>query len=258
MIEKKPKLGLFLFAIFGLLIISVIVALYLGATEEKQQSAPIEGQVTIAEMRDYLAKMNLVIGKREITSVDGQQALKQTASMIEGTLGPMNLGYEVSRSANQRAEGLLWKTLWIDAGKKESEDLVLLAVPYGESGTPVAFALGFAEYLVGMNFKKKVRLVFTPPINTISLEDRVLSDDESIVKMIQLRGGGGAPYWAEISGGRLTEVISSDPIWKQHIAIAAEQETTTLSLGERGAMGSREHSKQLLKLFPVLVKLIRD
>ena len=257
MSEKKPKLGLFLFGIFGLLIVSVIVALYLGATEETQESAPIEGQVTINEMRDYLAKMNQVIGERDMNSLDGQRALKQTASMIEGTLGPMNLGYQVSRSAKQRAEGLLWKTLWIDSGNAESDEVILIVVPYGESGTPVAFALGFAEYLTGMTFEKKLRLVFTPPVDTIPLKERVLSEGETLVRQIDLRGGGEAPFWGEVSAGELEEIISADATWKEHFAVNQNEEMT-IRLGERGTLRTREHAAQILKTFPAVVSVLKE
>ena len=107
MSEKRPKFGLYLFAFFALLIISVIVALYVGANEEPQKSKPIEGQVTRDEMRDFLKKMNTVIAERTLETTSGQKAMQQTAAMIEGTLGPLNLGYNVSRSVKERAEGFL-------------------------------------------------------------------------------------------------------------------------------------------------------
>ncbi|MEN8693936.1 MAG: hypothetical protein ACN4GG_02545 [Akkermansiaceae bacterium] len=254
--DQKPHFGLYLFAIFGLLIFSVIIALYLGATEEVQESAPIEGQVTVEEMQDYLAKMNRVIGVRDLTTKSGRLALKQTASMIDGTLGSMNLGYEVSRSANQRAEGLLWKTLWIDAGNSMSNEVVLLVIPYGESGTSLAFALGFAEYLVGMSFDKKVRLAFTPPVREIPLEERVMGEGETLLRKINLRGEGGSPFWAEISQGELADQLLRDP-WKERFKVNQEDEMT-IRLGERHLLSSRGHAAQLLKMFPVVVSALRD
>ena len=82
--EKSINVGAILFGIFCLLIVSICIALYLGATEERQKSKPIEGQATVKEMADYLKKLNTQIGKRDIETPEGQKALRQTASMIEG------------------------------------------------------------------------------------------------------------------------------------------------------------------------------
>lgn len=257
MSEKKPKLGLCLFGIFGLLIVSVIIALYAGATEEKQQSAPIAGQVTVKEMQDYLNKMNRVIGERSLEDAAGREALKQTASMIEGTLGTMNLGYDVSQSMKQQAKGLLWKTLWIDTGNALSNEVVLLEIPYGESGTPVALSLGFAEYLVEVNFERKVRIAFTPPVNTISLEERLLAEGETVVRKIDLRGDGGEPHWGEVSAGKLAEIVMADASWKEKFKVNTHEEMT-MRVGERGALSSRGFAAQLIKIFPVLTQMLKD
>ncbi|MGC6427872.1 MAG: hypothetical protein ACON5H_12870 [Akkermansiaceae bacterium] len=235
----------------------MILALYFGATEDPQERTPIEGEVTLNEMRDYLSKMNRVIGPRNLSNLEGQTALKQTASMIEGTLGPMNLGYHVSKSSKQRAEGVLWKTLWVDAGNLESNEVIVVNVPYGESGTSVAFALGFAEYLVGLDFQKKVRLVFTPPVDTIPLSERILSKGESITETFLIRGGGSPRHWAEVSQGKFAQVVGRTERWKEHVLIGKEK-GNLLRLRERGAMASREYAAQIIQAFPLLASALKQ
>lgn len=256
MSEKKPKFGLYLFGFFALLIISVMIALYVGATEEPQKSKPIEGQVTRGEMKDYLNKMNSQIGERNLETVDGRRSLKQTAAMIEGTLGQVNLGYDVSRSAKERAKGLLWTTLWVDAGNLESKEVTLLVVPYGESGTPVAFALGLAEHLVGASLKKRVRIVFDPPVSQIPLWQRVKGDYEELVGKMILAGGASHQYWAEVSGGDFAQPIAENPIWKESVTVVEESEESTLRLGDKGPMTSAEHAGRMIRMMPLVEKLI--
>lgn len=258
MSEKKPKFGLYLFAFFALLIVSVMIALYVGATEEPQKSKPVEGQLTRGEMRDYLNKMNLQIGERNLNTEEGRRALKQTAAMIEGTLGQVNLGYNVSRSAKERAEGLLWTTLWIDAGNLEGNEVTLLRIPYGESGTPVAFALGFAEHLAGASLKKRVRIVFDPPISQIPLWQRVKGDGEELVGKITLAGGSAHQYWAKASGGAFALPILKNPIWKESVEVGDESQEQVLRLCDKGPMTSAEHAERMIRMMPLVEKLLEN
>ncbi|MFT6181529.1 MAG: hypothetical protein ACI8UZ_001077 [Akkermansiaceae bacterium] len=148
----------------ALLILSICIALYLGATAEEEESEPLIGEVTVPEMADYLKKLDTMISERDVTTESGQRALRQVAAMSLGTLGPENLGYEIFKTQIDSASGLLWPTIWINAGDRESKNPVVIALPQDGAGTAVAFAYGFAEYLTSHETKKGVRLVLYPPL----------------------------------------------------------------------------------------------
>ena len=144
--SKVSGIKITLAVIPALLIVSIIIALYLGANEEQEKQKPREGDVTIPELADFLEKLNHRIVERSFGSDEGVRGLKQTWSMIQGTLEPPNLGYEVFKKVEDIAAGKLWPTLWVNVGAAEPKEINVIAVPYGVSGTPVAFSLGLAEY----------------------------------------------------------------------------------------------------------------
>ncbi|MGJ8695086.1 MAG: hypothetical protein ACSHYF_02125 [Verrucomicrobiaceae bacterium] len=258
MTEPKPKFGIALFAIFALLIVSIMVALYLGATEEKPKSQPLEGQVTTSELRDYLSKLNRLVGKRNLETPEGRKALKQSASMIEGTLGPMNMGFEVSRSVETRAEGLLWKTLWVDMGEIEKKKVVLITVPYGEGGTPVAFSLGLAEYLVTAGSENHLRLVFYPPVIGNDLWEVVRQDGEIFGGRIDLLGGGPFAKWGLVSGEVHVQELLARPAWAENIEVVPPVgQNAVVRLSEKGPMKESQQAERLLRMMPV-VKALAD
>ncbi|MDA7538300.1 hypothetical protein OAE58_02340 [Akkermansiaceae bacterium] len=249
---KSINVGAILFGIFCLLIVSICIALYLGATEERQKSKPIEGQATVKEMADYLKKLNTQIGKRDIETPEGQKALRQTASMIEGTLGPLNLGYDVSRASNDVAEGFLWTTLWFDAGNKASKEITVIAIPYGKEGTPVAFGLGFAEYLVGAPTKNHVRVVFYPPVAEGNFWEEVIGDDEVLVKQIDLLGGAGHNTWANLYLPEEAKVVLKNPAWLANTNVLGPRERLTIELSVKGPMKTQQQADRLLRMMPVV------
>ncbi len=58
----------------ALLIVSICVALYLGANADQEDGEPLEGDITVLEMSDYLLKLNNLIGEREIGTEAGQKS----------------------------------------------------------------------------------------------------------------------------------------------------------------------------------------
>ena len=185
----------------ALLILSICIALYLGANAEVEERPPIVGEITVPEMTDYLRKMQSLIGARDLETKSGQQALRQIAATTMGNLGPENLGFEIFKSQSDAAQGLLWPTIWVQAGDRESENPVVIAVPQAESGTGIAFAYGFAEYLTSHQTKVGVRIVFYPPLYDEDLPkwiwDRCGAEGERVAGFIKVAGGGGEGDLAE-------------------------------------------------------------
>jgi len=249
---RTINVGAILFGIFCLLIVSICVALYLGATEERQKSKPIEGKATLKEMADYLKKLNNQIGERDITTPEGQRALRQTAAMIEGTLGPLNLGYDVSRTSKEIAEGFLWTTLWFDAGDLELEEITVIAIPYGEGGTPVAFGLGFAEYLAGASTKAHLRVVFYPPVSESDLWSRVSGEGERLARRIDLRGGAEHTTWANVYLAEESMALLKNPAWAANVNLLPPLERVTIELSEKGPMKTQQQADRLLRMMPVV------
>lgn len=256
----------------ALLILSICIALWLGANEEEEKSKPVEGEITLPEMSDYLEKLNERIGERNFVTEEGRLGLLQVSAMIQGNLGPENMGYEVGVSQNDSMQGRLWKTLWITAGEGDDEDVILIAVPYSGSGTPVGFAFGFAEYLTSHPVKATVRIVFYPPlINEDSglekwLWERAGGEGERLQKLIRIEGDGPDPnteLLASITstGGEmslLSELVAKRE-WDGKVMLeGTEAEHLIISLGERGSTSRNRHSARLIQMMPFMRKLVQE
>jgi len=244
----------------ALLILSIIIALYLGANEKQEKRKPREGEVTVPEIADFLGKLNHRIVERGFDSDEGLLGLKKTWSMVQGTLEPPNLGYEVFKKVADPAAGKLWPTLWVNVGEPESEKINLLAVPYGESGTSVAFALGLAEYYTTHKTKKGIRIAFFPPLAEGDFRDwiweRVGQEDEALVSLLILGGDGSPLNWADIqatekSAGSLREFVSRKG-WLGNLKVADELAgEIRFSLGEQGERSIPAHAERLIRMMPV-------
>jgi len=235
--SKKINVGAILSSMAGLLIVSICIALYLGANEEIEESIPAEGEVTIAEMEDYLHKLTYLVGPRNLKTEPGRKAIRSAAAMIDGTLGPSNTGYEITQKMDP-AEGLLWRTLWVSAGNKESKEVVVIAIPYGNEGHEVAFALGLGEFLTKHRPNYHLKLAFYPPLENIGrawLKERVISKEENLRGVIELKAGG-------------SDSTSSDSVQENEVSIQLHLD----SQSPRDGTAAR-----FLRMLPV-TKLIAD
>lgn len=251
----------------ALLILSIIIALYLGATEEEPESRPIEGEVTQAEVLDYLTKMKRQIGPRRVGDAEGQLGLKQAAAMIQGTLGPENLGYEVTIVDQISANGLLWKTIAVRAGKREAAEKLCLAMPYGErDGDAASFGLGFAEYLTVHGVEVDLTLLFYPPLVEGDLDDwiseRIEGFEEQMI--IRLQGGGEPFSWAEIIPGERSNLVTLEQLttrkgWAGNVILSPETGAVlTLKIGEQGQQILGGHASRLIQLMPFVRQLLSE
>ena len=265
--SKTSGIKITLAVVPALLIVSIIVALYLGANEEQEKQKPIQGEVTVAELSDYLEKLNHGIIERSFGSDRGLSGLKQSWSMIQGTLEPPNLGYEVFRKAEDSSAGILWPTLWINVGAEEAKEVTVLAVPYGVSGTPIAFALGLAEYYTMHASKKGIRIVFYPPLMAGDsrewIWDRVSGEDETLKGFVMLHGNGASSQWAELEGpessGDFLDQLVTKKGWLGNLS---RKETQTgeiqVHLGEQGKVPVALHGERLLRMMPVMKAILQE
>ena len=251
----------------ALLILSIIIALYLGANEEQEKQKPREGEVTVPELADFLEKLNHRIVERSFGSERGVRGLKQTWSMIQGTLEPPNLGYEVFKKVEDTAAERLWPTLWVNVGEAEAKAINIVAVPYGISGTPVAFSLGLAEYYTMHKSKKGIRIVFYPPLLEGDLKnwiwERVGQKEESLESLVILKGGGSPLNWADIkpteeSADILSQLVSKKG-WAGSFELTEERaEVIHVALGEQGKSPIVNHAERLIRMMPVMKALLEQ
>ncbi len=249
----------------ALLILSICIALYLGANADQEESEPIVGEVSLAEMEDYLKKTQSMIGERDLGTEAGQKALRQVAAMSLGTFGPENLGYEVFKSQSDSAAGLLWPTLWIKAGERESERPFVLAVPQAGDGAGLAFAYGFAEYLTSHQSKLGVRIVLYPPLYDDDLPawvwERCGTNQEEMLGFLKLSGGGSASELAELSGpaamqASLRELMEQKG-WAGNVRLRSELSPfLELHLAGRERGSRSEQAQQIIRMMPLVKSLL--
>lgn len=202
---KRPTLGLWLAAIPALLILSICIALYLGATAKHETPAPQAGEVTAAGLADSVAKLTRLVGPRDLETPEGRQALKSAVAMAEGTLGTSNTGYETFQTTDP-AVGLLWRTLWVDTGKtaeSKTDQVLLLTANYGGRGEETAFLIALGEFFTRNKPALTARTVFHPPLpgsdQTSWLRERVMADDEEFAGRVEIVAGSESTQWATLS-----------------------------------------------------------
>ncbi|MGJ8675906.1 MAG: hypothetical protein ACSHX0_00165 [Akkermansiaceae bacterium] len=142
---------------------------YLNKKDEaKEQNVLIAHDMRVGDLEDMVEKFTDRIGVRELDTEAGRKGLQRAASMIEGSLGPQNLGFTVTRSSGEAAHGLLWKNLSVDIrGEKKPDDVVFALVSYaGEGKVADANAVATMMMLVSsMAYEKPartIRFVFSP------------------------------------------------------------------------------------------------
>ncbi len=248
----------------ALLVVSICVALYLGAHADREKSQPYEGEVTVAEMSGYLEKLNEVIGERRLGDQEGQTAFRQLRAMIMGALGLQNLGYQLSQTQSDNANGLLWPTIWVTAGLPEASEVVVVAIPQGGSGTPVAFGFGLAEYLAGLATEAGVRIVFYPPLEEGEFHDWIWArcgrDGETLKGLVRVLGGDPKDPVTVLAGPEgealLTELRESK-LWDDGLALASEAvPVLEMRLVEQGRFSRGEHAARLIQLLPFMKKIV--
>lgn len=248
----------------ALLVISICVALYLGAHADKEKSKPYEGEVTVAEMSGYLEKLNEVIGERRLDDEEGQTAFRQLRAMTLGALGPQNLGYQVSQTQSDNANGLLWPTIWVTAGLPEAREVVVVAIAQAGSGTPVAFGFGLAEYLAGLTTEAGVRVVFYPPLVEGEFDEwiwkRCGQDGETLKGVVRVLGGDPKDRVTVLAGPEgaplLTELKESK-LWDDGLALAPEAvPVLEVRLVEQGRFSRGEHAARLIQLLPFMKNVV--
>lgn len=249
----------------ALLILSVCLALYLGANADKEEARLVVGEVTVSEMADYLKKVHTMIAERAVATEQGQRALRQVAAMSMGTLGPENLGYEIFQSQKDSAAGFLWPTIWIQAGDREAKDPVVLAVPQAGQGAGLAFAYGFAEYLTSHETKAGVRIVLYPPLDEGDLAawlwERCGARGERLKGFLKVSEGKGGVVLNEMSvpasDQEFLKKLAEKKTWEGCVTLLdAASPHFELRLAGRSQDGRVAQAQHLIRVMPLVKELL--
>ncbi|MFK7912076.1 MAG: hypothetical protein AB8F34_15965 [Akkermansiaceae bacterium] len=136
--------------------------------ESNEQKVIVATGIRMTDLQDMVGKFTGPIGVRTIENNQGRTGLRLAASMIQGRLGPQNLGLKIYSGEGTAAHDRLWKSLWVDVrgGDKVSE-VVIAAVPFTGAGevadaNTVSTLMMLASSLANEKPSRTIRLVFLP------------------------------------------------------------------------------------------------
>ncbi len=139
--------------------------------ERQEQQHAYRKDINAPSLVDDFNKITQQIGPRYHASEDGRNGLQRMASMIEGSLGVSNIGYEVKKIASlQHAESVA-PLLLADVMRRETEEEIWLIVPYDSpvslprgaaSASAVSVSFAVAQSLVGQPLERNVRFLYVP------------------------------------------------------------------------------------------------
>ncbi len=158
--------------------------------EEQERFAQ---SVSVESIADDLHKIVDVIGERNSSSVKASANLSRAASMVEGLLGPSNIGYAVTKIPGPAQ----WPILQVSVkGKDESAPTVWVVTSYDSqpgssagNANGLAGSLAAAQAMAGDKPKGRVDFLFIP-----HAEDARAPLDGEITKLSRLRSKPG-PIW---------------------------------------------------------------
>ena len=178
-------------------IIFMFMYFYLEREDEKNHAVIVSHGLRVSDLEDMVDKFADRIGQRNIESEQGRVGLRRAASMIEGRLGPQNVGYPVVKSEGKAAHGFLWKSLSVEIlGEQTPDEVVFAVVSYAGAGedadaNTVSTLMMLASSMARENPARTIRFVFTPLDLSLEgqeqwLRERCLKSGESCVGIIGL------------------------------------------------------------------------
>lgn len=206
--NKRPKWLPWLLAVLPVwLLLSAGVAVWYYHFREKR--AAFEDQQRFVKsvsgkvIEDDLRKFEKIIGERNGSSEKAARGLKSAATMIEGTLGPGNTGYEVTKIAGPAD----WPFLQVSIhGKNPTNPAVWVLATYdSKSGSPgieanatgVCATLAAAQALAGDSPGSPIRFLFIPhgndpesPVLDVVAKAAELTKDAKAVLVVEAMGAG--------------------------------------------------------------------
>ena len=211
-------------------IVFMFMYFYMEREDERKHAVIASYGMRLDDLDDMVEKFTDRIGPRTHATEQGRYGLKQAASMIEGRLGPQNVGYPVKKGEGEAIDGLQWKSLWVDlTGAVDPDQVVLAAVSYagaGEvaDGNALSTMMMLASSMAREKPAKTIRFVFLPlnlsPAQQNSwLRDRCVGAGETCIGIVGLKTMDAAPQ----AGGEDWEVVApseKDQLWWRYLSAA--------------------------------------
>lgn len=203
--------------------------------EKNEQNVIVATGIRAGDLRDMVGKLTGLIGERDIGTEQGRAGLARAAAMIEGRLGPQNLGLRVNKGAGDAVDGRLWKSLWVDVrGGGKNNEVVIAAVSFAGAGeTADANTVSTLAMLASSLAKEKpartIRLVFLPVSRPPAQQDQwllghCLRSGETCAGILGLHVMHGEPRPGD-PGWAVTARRPADQAWWQSVS-SANQGTT--------------------------------
>lgn len=225
-------------------IVFMIMYFHLEREEERNHAVIISHGLRVSDLEDMVNKFTDRIGERDVETEQGRVGMKRAESMIEGRLGPQNVGYPVKKCEGEAAYGLLWKSLSVEIrGDKKPDEVVFAAVSYSGAGqvadaNVVSTLMMLASSMAREGCDRTIRFVFLP-MNRPSgqqnrwLVDRCLKPGESCVGIIGVKTMDQTPATGEPEWQVVTPT-PADQAWWKHLstgaAVAASESGTPPSV----------------------------
>ncbi|MBK1792708.1 hypothetical protein [Persicirhabdus sediminis] len=198
--EKKPILVKSLLMIFPLgIIIGIVVAMYLYFYWERQDDEAQElyqnVEMTQESFADRVNKLHSMVGERKLTGEQTQKGMRSASAMVQGELGPNNVGYVIHEDDGFTQGGLIWKGTWVNVeGRVDKKQVVVVAASLQGDGklgdsSVVASLVALARQLSGQMPEHTIRIGFAACADD-QLADWVRKDiianDEKLIGIVQL------------------------------------------------------------------------
>ena len=153
-------------------VIGTIIFMYMyfyNERRDEQQHAVIASHgLRVDDLDDMVMKFTDRVGVRDVETEQGRSGLQSAASMIEGRLGPQNVGFPVKKDDGEARHGLLWKSLWVDIrGEKTPKRVIIAAVSFAGAGevadaNTASTLMMLASSMARDELARTIRFVFLP------------------------------------------------------------------------------------------------
>ena len=139
--------------------------------EQQEQKHAYRRSINEVSLLDDFAKITDDIGGRNLAQMNGADSLKRMSSMIEGSLGISNMGYEVKKVPGLEIDGVSLPIFTVDVLRRETKQEIWLVVPYDSpadvprgaaSASALSVSFAVAQALVGQPIENNVRFLFVP------------------------------------------------------------------------------------------------
>lgn len=210
MSEKSPRrwTPILLVIIPVWLILSASVGIWLLFRHEKKEAEKeqvrFSQDVSTPSLTDDLDKIVNIIGDRNPASPTAAENLSRMASMIEGSLGPSNTGFTVTKLRGPVA----WPILQVTIRGKSPQKPIWIITPYDSrpstrgaeaNASGVASVMAAAQALASDTKKRTIHFAFVPHANdpespvletATILRDQIALETPADILVVEAMGGG--------------------------------------------------------------------